>query len=101
MKWLDLVFLSGSVYGVARIITKSKLFGSIRNMCLGVPFLGDLILCIVCTSVWVGFLVMALLPYCTLVSFRVSISSPVDALLLTGWITSTTWAIGRGLGDAD
>lgn len=98
---LDLILFSGSVYGLAWIVVKSKLFAPIRERCLGVPFLSDLVQCVVCTSVWTGFLIIGLLPYTTLFSQAFRERGWVDGFILTGWGVLSSWVVGSKLGDAD
>jgi len=63
---LDLVFFSGSVYGLAWLVTRSKLFAPVRGLLRPVPFLGHLVQCVVCTSVWVALCAAVALPRCSL-----------------------------------
>ena len=98
--WLDLMLFTGAVYGIAWLVTRSKLFGGLRTAIPGVPFLGDLVECIVCTATWVGFAAMAMLPWTSLFSAGFRAASAADFLFLTGWVLASSWALGRLLGDA-
>jgi len=102
LQWIDLVFFTGSVYGLAWIITKSKLFKPVRDRLDGVKFLGDLVQCIVCTSVWV-LQALLIIPCRMGSSLKPSLgwAGFGDWLMLTGWIVFSSWAIGYLLGDAD
>jgi hypothetical protein len=99
MTWLDLAVFSGAVYGAAWVVTRSKLFEPLRGWLDGVPLLGHLVSCIVCTAAWVSLVLGLMLPYVTLVQIRPS--APVDYALLVGWSVAVTWAVGSQLGDAD
>lgn len=45
-------------FGISYIITHAKLFENFRNWLVKInpKFLGSLIMCILCTGVWIGFL---------------------------------------------
>ena len=99
--WLDLLLFTGAVYGCAWVVTKSKLAKRPREALAGVPFVGELLQCIVCTGTWVAIGLVVLLP-------RVSLFSPgfrqrgvLDGLVLVAWAVTATWGLGRLLGDAD
>ncbi len=98
--WLDLTLFTGTVYGIAWLITQSKLTQKLRESMSDVPFIGSLIQCIVCVATWIALGLALALPSTTLFSpgFRVRTFS--DAVVLTAWGLAATWAIGRSLGDA-
>lgn len=96
----DLVLFTGTVYGLAWLVTKSRLLRLPREMTARVPFVGSLLACIVCTSAWVALALVALLPYTTLFSMSFRTRTPVDVVVLLAWTLFSTWAIGRSLGDA-
>ena len=98
---LDLLLFTGAIYGLAWLVTKSKVLRRPRQAVERVPFLGELSRCIVCTATWVALGLMLLLPWSTLFSDRFTAKTPVDALVLLGWSISASWALGRLLGDAD
>ena len=99
--WLDLTLFTGAVYGLAWLVTQSKLFARPRAAVADVPFLGDLTQCIVCTATWVGFAAMAALPWTSLFSSGFRAASVADFLFLTGWVLASSWALGRLFGDAE
>jgi len=98
--WLDLLLFTGAAYGIAWLITRSKLTRPLRSVVAGVPFLGELLQCIVCTATWVGLVLMFVLPWSTLFSSGFRVGSIVDVLVLTGWVLASSWGIGWALGDA-
>lgn len=65
------------------------------------PFIGGLLQCIVCTGAWVGLGLMTVLPTTSLFSPGFRVAGVADGAVLLGWTLAATWAIGRGLGDAD
>ena len=67
----------------------------------GVPFLGPLVRCVVCTATWVAFGAMFLLPHTTLFSSAFRVRTIVDGVVLVGWTVAASWVLGRLLGDAD
>jgi len=99
--WLDLLLFSGATYGIAWVITRSKIMKRPRDALANVPFLGELLQCIVCMATWVGLGLLFLLPFSHLFSPAFRVKHPVDALFLLGWIIASCWALGRLLGDAD
>ena len=98
--WLDLTLFTGAVYGIAWLLTKSKLFRRVRRVASRIPFLGDLLQCVVCTATWVGFAIMPMLGRTTLFSPGFRVRTLPDVVFLSGWVIATSWAIGRLLGDA-
>jgi hypothetical protein len=99
--WQDLVVYTGSVYGLSWLVTRSKLFAPVRERLRPVPFVGHLIQCIVCTSVWVAAGVLLTLPMSSVFSPGFRVAGPVDFILLLGWTMAASWAIGKLLGDAE
>jgi hypothetical protein len=99
--WWDLVLFTGAVYGLAWLLVKSKLFERPRRVLEGVPFLGPLSRCIVCTGVWVGVGVMMLLPWTTLLSPGFRVRTVADGLVLIGWTVASTWGLAPLFDDAD
>lgn len=98
--WQDLVLFTGSVYGLAWLITKSKIMRYGREQFGRLPYMGEVVQCIVCTATWVGFVVMAILPGANLFSAGFRVSGLIDVFILTGWVIGASWTIGRLLGDA-
>ena len=99
--WLDLVLFTGAVYGLAWLLVSSKLFERPREALRGLPGVGPLSRCIVCTATWVGIGVMLLLPWTTLFSAEFRVRTAVDGLLLVGWTVTSTWGLALLFGDAD
>lgn len=102
MNWtfLDLTLFTGAVYGIAWLITKSKLLRRPRRAIADVPFLGSLTRCIVCTATWVGFCLTGILEWTSLFSAGFRAANLADGLFLTGWVLASSWGIGQWLGDA-
>jgi len=92
---------TGSVYGLAWLVTRSRLTKPVREKLLPVPFLGHLVHCVVCTSAWIAMGVMLTLPSSTLFSPGFRVTGPVDFILLLGWTLAASWTIGLHLGDAE
>ena len=103
MPWtiLDLTLFSGAAYGLAWLLTRSSLLKKPRELAQRVPFLGELARCIVCMAFWIGLGLILLLPHATIFSKNFVAHTPVDALVLLGWVLASSWALGRLLGDAD
>jgi hypothetical protein len=99
MSWIDLVLFSGSTYGAAWVLTRSKLLAPLRRRLAPVPLLGYLVSCIVCTGAWVALGLSLLLPRITLLALRPS--TLADHAVLVTWAVAVTWAVGSRLGDAD
>lgn len=99
---IDIVLFTTIVYGVAWVVSKSKLTKRARWVIQDVWFVGDLANCIVCTATWVGMWLAVLLPHVALFSldFRV-VHAPIDVLALGAWSTATSWFIGQLTGDAE
>ena len=54
IKFLTWLFI---VYGVTQIVVESTLFTRFRNVVLKLSsFWGNVVMCVLCTSVWVGFI---------------------------------------------
>lgn len=98
---LDLVLWTGAVYGAAWGITRSHLLRRPRERMGGVPLLGDLVRCIVCTSAWVSVAGALLVPKATLFSPGFRVHSIVDLGFLGFWSVFSMWVIAHALGDAD
>lgn len=94
------MLFTGTVYGLAWLVTRSRLFRAPREAASKIPFFGPLLACIVCTSAWVTLVLVALLPYTTLFSTMFRARTPADFGVLVAWSLFSTWAIGRRLGDA-
>lgn len=103
MPWssLDLALFTGAVYGLSWLLTRSSLLERPRELVAEVPFVGKLSRCVVCMAFWVGLALILLLPQATLFSKGFVARTPVDGVVLLGWVLATTWALGRLLGDAD
>lgn len=99
--WLDLAFFTGVVYGLAWLVTRSKLVAPLRAVIHPVPFLGRLVQCIVCTSAWVAMGLALVLPCSNLFSPGFRVGNPLDLVILVAWSLTTTWFLGHHLGDAD
>ena len=93
--------LSGSLYGLSWVVTRSKLCAGLRSRLSGVRFLGEVVQCTVCTASWLSLPAMALLPSTSLFSEGFGVRQPADAVVLGGWVVFTTWALAHLLGDAD
>jgi len=98
--WLDLLLFNGSVYGLAWLVTWSKLVERLRVRVAKVPLLGRLVTCVVCTATWIGFAIVPLLPHTTMFSAGFRARTPLDVVLV-GWVVAFSWVLGRALGDAD
>jgi hypothetical protein len=99
--WLDLLLYTVSVYGLAWLVTQSKLFERPRNAVKKTPFIGDLVQCVVCTGTWIGAGLALLLPCASLFSPGFRMQTPIDLIVLLGWVMASTWGMARLLGDAD
>ncbi|MFZ5481994.1 MAG: hypothetical protein ACOZNI_34860 [Myxococcota bacterium] len=100
-RFVDLVLFTGAVYGLAWLLTKSRLFRRPRELISRAPFLGELLACIVCASAWVSLALVPLLPFTSLFSPAFRATTALDVGVLLAWSLFSTWAIGRALGDAD
>lgn len=98
---LDLVLWTGAVYGASWGVSRSLLLKRPREIVAGVPLLGALVRCIVCTSAWVSAGGALLLPWATLLSSGLRVHALVDAAILVFWSVFSTWVIAHALGDAD
>ncbi len=94
MAFLDFVIYILGVYGLAWLISQSKITFPLRNYFYtdSGSFFQDLITCIVCTSVWIsaGF-----------VWFYFPAECWYTKLLVIGTTTTTTWIIANLIGDVD
>ena len=99
--WLDLLLFSVSVYGLAWLVTCSKLVEPLRVRVARVPLLGRLVRCVVCTATWIGFAIVLLLPQTTVFSAGFRARTVLDVVVLVGWVVAFSWGLGRALGDAD
>lgn len=98
MSTLDLVYLTGIVYGLSWLITQSSLLSPVRSaIARWSLFAAKLLSCIVCTSAWVCIAVLAFVPTATL---NIRPTMP-DVPLLLGWVLGSTWVVARLVGDAD
>jgi len=100
MPLTDLLLFTGSVYGLAWLLTRARLTAGLRLRLTPVPFLGALLQCIVCTGTWIAMAVLVAARWSTLFSPTFRAVGPVDAVLLLGWAMATTWVIARATGDA-
>ena len=98
--WQDLVLFSGAVYGLAWLVTRSKLFARARQFLNPASFFGQLLSCIVCTGTWVAVSLFLLAPWCGLFSDGFYCRNPVDLMVVMGWSISILWTVGRITGDA-
>ena len=103
MRWSlkDLVLFTGALYGFAWLVARSKLLRRPRRALARIPFLGDLVPCIVCTAAWVSVGLIVLMPRVTLFSEGLKPHRSADALILVGWALFSSWALSRALGDAE
>jgi len=99
--WQDLVLFSGAVYGLAWLITRSKLFARFRGLFKPDSFFGQLFNCIVCTGTWVAAGLYLSAPWCGLFSAGFGVREPVAFVVILGWGVFVLWTIGRMTGDAD
>lgn len=90
---LDLLLYTGSVYGWSWFLTKSTLFGPVRERLFRLPFIGKMLECIICTSAWVGGAIILALPFVTLVGDELRLLTVFDLLFITGWNLFTTCVI--------
>ena len=119
-----LLIYSLAVYGIAWILTKSKLFlfyrdishslyvsrrdkdyinpTKINKIFLAVSqewsYLSE---CIVCTSVWVGALLSITASQNNVLQSAIVVSNGLDLLTWVGYSCATTWLIAVTVGDAD
>lgn len=103
MSWstLDLALFTGAVYGLSWLLTRSSLLQRPRELVARIPFVGKLSQCIVCMAFWIGLGLILLLPQATIFSQGFVARTPVDAVVLLGWVLASSWVLGRLLGDAD
>jgi hypothetical protein len=95
----NLLLFTISIYGLAWLITKSKLIAPIRDyLSERSQLAGDLLSCIVCTSVWICIAVMACSPAIPILQIRPALG---DVPILLGWTMGSTWLLARLVGDAD
>ena len=101
--FLNLLLFSLITYGLSWLISKAELFRLPRKFLLNFPIIGQVVHCIVCTSVWVGLAILFAAPYSNVLS-QVALGWPpnkIDIVLYVGWIISSTWIMASVLGDAD
>ena len=94
MSFLDFTVYILGVYGLAWLLTYSKIFSPFRALmyATNISFLQNLITCIVCVSVWIsGGLIWWYFPA----------EYWYTKLLLIGTTVTTTWALANLLGDID
>tara|TARA_B100000131_G_scaffold319511_1_gene365560 strand:- start:843 stop:1220 length:378 start_codon:yes stop_codon:yes gene_type:complete len=119
-----LLIYSLAVYGIAWILTKSKLFLFYRDISYSVyvqrrdkdysnPTTTNRMLlaiseewsylseCIVCTSVWVGALLSITASENNVLQSAIVVSNGLDLLTWVGYSCATTWLIAVTVGDAD
>ncbi len=114
-----------SVYGIAWILTKSRLFSFYRNLIHNVDtriqwkfakrktplwwkiprFISKEIRyfsnCIVCNSAWVGALISISSNNNNVLYTYIGVSNPLDLLTWVGYSCGITWLIASKFGDAD
>lgn len=98
--WQDLVLFSGAVYGLAWLVTASKLFEPLRTRFKAESFFGRLISCIVCTGTWIAGGLFLVSGWSGLFSPGFSTFEPVSLLVLLGWSMFVLWVVGKMTGDA-
>lgn len=98
---VDMLLYTGSVYGLAWLITKARVTARLRRGLSRIPFLGDMLQCIVCTGTWVALGVLAGISWCTVFSSGFRPASGVDVVLLVGWSVAANWIIAHHTGDAE
>jgi len=101
MTVIDLVFFTGSVYGLAWLITRARLTAPVRKALERVPYLGTLLRCIVCTGTWVAMGVLLVARWSKFFSPQFRSAGPVDIVFLLGWSMAAIWTLARLNQDAD
>ena len=99
--WKDLALFTVATWGLAWLVTRARVTRSLRERVRDVPFLGELLQCIVCTGTWIGAGLALLLPWTTLVAPGLRARTALDLVLLVGWNTFFLWVVARFTGDAD
>ena len=97
----NLLIFSVITYGLSWLLTKSKLFRLPRKYLLSWPLVGELVHCIVCTSVWVGFLLLWIAPEIDLLATLALPTTWPNVVGWLGYITGSNWIIARLLKDTD
>jgi len=94
---LFLFFLAA--YGGAWIVSKALITKRPREALDGTPFLGEMVKCIVCVSVWTAFLEWAVMPHSELLGgHRLGF---VDGCVLALCTAPLVWWTALKVGDAD
>ncbi len=92
MPLIDFIVFVLGVYGLAWLIVFSAIFEKTRYVLYRIPFLENLLSCIVCTSVWIS-------------AFFIIFYFPAEywytKLLLIGTTTTITWGLANLLGDTE
>ncbi len=125
METITAIFVySISVYGIAWILTKSRLFSFYRDIVLSIfiktrdknfkenNFLTKTALflaeewkyfsnCIVCNSAWVGALISITSAKNSVLYGYIVVSNPLDLLTWVGYSCGITWLIAITSGDAE
>jgi len=95
-----LILYAGTVYGWSWVVTKARVTASLRERLKDVAVMGELLHCIVCTSFWTALVLVLFIRPSGLLGILVP-TSGLDALVLVGFATATTWVAARSIGDAD
>lgn len=94
------MLFSGGVYGLAWLLSRARLTRGMREFAKRIPFVGELLNCIVCTGVWVAIGIVLVMRWSNLFSPSLRELHPADGVVLVGLAVTTTWIVGRALGDA-